>query len=69
MGSTGRARGRCGVGRRTAAELHASLVLASLVILTGFLAPIWASVFSSISVNRFIYSSPYLALAFVALLA
>ncbi len=46
-----------------------NLVLASLVILTGFLAPIVASVFLNISATRFIYSSPYLALAFVALLA
>ena len=47
----------------------ATLVLVSLVILTGFVAPILASVFFNISTTRFIYSSPYLALAFVALLA
>jgi signal transduction histidine kinase len=47
----------------------AILVLVSLIILIGFVAPILASVFLNISATRFIYSTPYLALAFVALLA
>ena len=50
--------------RRTGA-----LVMVSLLILTGFVAPILASVFLNVSATRFIYSLPYLALAFVALLA